>query len=199
MAIIQHNWIWSVATAKDEDLVGAKKLQRWANNEKYTHISIFRLSALEHTHSQRHTHSHTPAAAEHQHFCTLFMSSLAAVVAQLLPPGNFSVIKYLNLIKATNEQHDFRASAKGKMKWTRQQQQQHSNSYASSTGQWTFDPAFPFPGYKGWWARFLFESFAFACGSEPSWGSGEVRFGGLRLPGKKFIKNFCFDASKFFL
>lgn len=112
-------WQW----AKDEDLEDtedkeeyawalnkpAKKLQRWANNEKHTHISIFRLSALQHT-RKLPTHLHPfhvlAVAVDGAGAAVAFGVSVAVVVAQLLPPGNFSVIKYLNLIKATNEQPD---------------------------------------------------------------------------------------------
>lgn len=112
-------WQW----AKDEDQEEyaawasnkpAKKLQRWANNEKHTHISIFRLSALQHT-RKLPTHLHpfhvlavaiAGAGAAVAFGIGVAAADVAVVVAQLLPPGNFSVIKYLNLIKATNEQPD---------------------------------------------------------------------------------------------
>lgn len=158
-----------------------KKLQRWANNEKYTHISIFRLSALRRTHTHPPTHTFAPFS------CPAAPAAVAVVVAQLLPPGNFSVIKYLNLIKATDEQHDCRGQRpKGKMKWCR-----------SWPDLW---PCIPVPrkrgdtyGAGGFGLGFhvLFAPFAFAYGAF-------CRLTAL-LAGKKFIKNFCFDATKFFL
>lgn len=55
-----------------------KKLQRLANNEKYTHISIFWMSALAHTHTciqretQTGTHPHTRKPTHtHIYICTL--------------------------------------------------------------------------------------------------------------------------------
>lgn len=87
-----------------------KKLQRWANNEKYTHITVFFSCLHSHTHTRVHTKTNTGSRSAN--ISAPFSEAAAVAAVQLLPPGNFSVIKYLNLIKATNEQHDLRAMVK---------------------------------------------------------------------------------------